>query len=76
MPRRKNSTRRITWWLSTSLVARIEAMAAEEGYATHPGRYMNEILLPGAIEARRMERAPLSAQELERKLRLSPAWDL
>jgi len=73
MPRRRNSTRRINWWLKTSLVERIEAMAAEEGYATCPGRYMNEILLPGAIEHWRMERQP-TAEELAQRVYRAPGW--
>jgi len=73
MPRRKNPTRRLLWWIPISLVEQIQTMAAEEGYRDRPGRYLSEILLPRGIASRRMEQAPTTA-ELAHRVYRAPGW--
>jgi len=73
MSRRRNPTRRLNWWIYASTIEQIRLMAAEEGYAKRPGRYLNEILLPAVIEHRRELVAP-TATELSARLYQAPGW--
>ncbi len=74
MPRRrKNPTRRISWWIPISLAEEIQRLAREEGYRERYGRYLSEVLLPRGIERRQLERAPTTA-ELSAKMCRAPGW--
>jgi hypothetical protein len=73
MPRRKYSTTKTAWWLRTSTWEAVKQAAAAE--QLKPGRLADELLSEG-LERRAQTQRPLTARELEQRIRLSPGWDL